>query len=109
MKALLIPANNDAPVEVETIDDNDLLGGVQSMVGGYVEPQHVYHTSPLARTRSRFQVLANEDGRMLKLPPNQRAFDLTGVTLVGNVVVVGDTTDTWIDVPDEVVSIARLA
>lgn len=109
MKALLIPANEDAPVEVETVDDADLLGGLQSMVGGYIEDIKVWGTSPLGRTATPINVYANEEGTRLQLPPNFKAEALTGVQLVGNVVVVGDAGEDWTDVPDEVVSIARLA
>jgi hypothetical protein len=110
MKALLIPANLDAQVEVETIDDNDLLGAIQSMVGGYVEDIKVRIGSPFAiNVKDRIFVAANEDGRRLSLLYNDRASALVGVELFGNVVILGDTTDTWIDVPEDVVSLARLA
>jgi hypothetical protein len=110
MKVLLIPTNIDAQVEIETIDDNDMLGAIQSMVGGYVEDIKVRLGSPFAiNINDRIFVAANEDGRRLNLPYNDRASALVGVELLGNVVITGDTTDTWVDVPEDVVSLARLA
>ncbi len=53
---------------------------LQEIVGGYVT---------MVPTHDGRTMYVNEDGLMRELPPNTKAFEMTGRLIVGNVAVVG--------------------
>ena len=84
--ALIIPADLNEPVRVETIDAG--LENLRTLVEGNIE----------AVSGDDWHFYLNEEGKILGLAPNRRAallvFEATGVLFdvyCGNVVVLGET------------------
>jgi hypothetical protein len=86
--ALIIPADLNEPVRVETIDAR--LENLQNLVAGNIEAVSV----------DDWHFYLNEEGKILNLPPNRRAgllvLEKTGMladVYCGNVVFLGETHD----------------
>ena len=76
---------------MEDLPDDDVLGAVQRIVGGWVEETSSHDPS--------ITVLCNEEGLLKRLPYNPRAVMLLGRDLVGDVVVLGVSDYDWTDIP----------
>lgn len=101
--ALIIPADPNEPVRVETIDAR--LENLQTLVAGNIE----------AVSGDDWHFYLNEEGKILNLPPNRRAgllvLEKTGMladVYCGNVVVLGETHDgDEGNVPEHLIDLAR--
>lgn len=82
IRVLVVPADLNQEMEYRDLSPDD-LGGMQALVGGYIE--HITLHTPEAI------IYFNEDGRSLSLPPNARASDIVYAHCpvdIGN--IVGD-------------------
>jgi hypothetical protein len=101
--ALIIPANQNEPARVETIDAG--LTNLQTLVAGNIE----------AVSADDWHFYLNEGGKILHLAPNRRAallvIEATGVlteVYCGNVVILGETGDgDEGDVPVHLIDLAQ--
>ena len=101
--ALIIPADLNEPVRVETIDAG--LENLQTLVAGNIE----------AVSGDDWHFYLNEEGKILHLPPNRRAgllvLEKTGMladVYCGTVVFLGETHDgDEGNVPQHLVDLAR--
>ena len=79
MRVYVIPALSSH--HAHDIDDGDILHGLQSLVGGYIEP-----CAPAEIKAKGIELLANEEGLLKRLPPNTNLYPFF---FVGTLVAVG--------------------
>jgi hypothetical protein len=78
-KAYVLKANGTR----QELTSRPTLPEAQKLVGGYVEKLPVW----LCRV-PRLTAFGNEDGRPMHLPLNQKATDLLGYTVVGDIIIM---------------------
>lgn len=79
MIAIKIPTRGK--METINIPDKDLLGALQDIVGGYIEP-----CAPIQFKERGIELLANEEGIIHQLPLNE---NILPFFFVGDLVAVG--------------------
>ena len=84
LTAIYIPGDG----EEEKVKVSELsFKHMQAYVEGYVEA--IWHApDPSGAFNGKFVMIANEEGRLLKLPPNPNATARLGRLIVGNVILM---------------------
>ncbi len=100
VKALIVEPGADGRVTVRRIGTG--LRDLQSLVGGLIQPVQI---------NNDVVAWCNEEGKLMGLPPNVKATALAGIgaydTIVGTVVITGDSDGDLDDVPEYVISACR--
>jgi len=73
----------EEPQVIFISDSKPSLEELQSLVGGYIEV-----IIPRLKPDEETNYVVNEEGSLKNLPPNKKAEELTGVPIVGNMVVL---------------------
>lgn len=113
-RVIVIPADIDAPMRDETVElteGRSPLGFLQSLVGGLVElvtSDELVEWAAAVETTSNPEkgrqvgLLANEEGRLIGLPPNPRASALNRSGLVGDTVLIWERVPDWVSLPESI-------
>ena len=113
-RVIVIPADINAPMRDETVElteGRSRLDFLQSLVGGLVElvtSDELVEWAAAVETTSNPEkgrqvgLLANEEGRLIGLPPNPRASALNRSGLVGDTVLIWERVPDWVTLPESI-------
>lgn len=113
-RVIVIPADINAPMRDETVElteGRSRLDFLQSLVGGLVQlvtSDELVEWAAAVETTSNPEkgrqvgLLANEEGRLIGLPPNPRASALNRSGLVGDTVLIWERVPDWVTLPESI-------